>query len=218
MRLLLSSLLLLTSSLVPARNLFTQWEPEITRIEAAIKQSRPAPGGIVFNGSSSIRLWDLKSSFPDLILFNAGFGGSMIGDSTHFAARVIIPLKPRLIVFYAGDNDSASGHSAARIADDFKAYAATIHAAVPECRVLCIPIKPSIARKALLPLQKEANALIAQHCATQPARLEYLDLATPLMAADGSLRPELYQKDGLHLSPAGYAIWNALLRPHLLAK
>jgi dTDP-4-amino-4,6-dideoxygalactose transaminase len=73
-------------------------------------------------------------------------------------------------------------------------------------------------RNALLPLQKEANALIARHCAAQSAWLEYLDLATPLMAADGSLRPELYQKDGLHLSPAGYAIWNALLRPHLLAK
>ena len=218
MRRLLSSFLLLTASLLPAQNRFTSWEPEIARIEAAIKETKPAPGGIVFNGSSSIRMWDLKSSFPDLTLFNAGFGGSMIDDSTHFAARVVLPLKPRLIVFYAGDNDSASGHSAARIADDFKAYAGTIHAALPECRVLYIPIKPSIARNALLPLQKEANALIARHCAAQPAWLEYLDLATPLMAADGSLRPELYQKDGLHLSPAGYAIWNALLRPHLLAK
>ena len=192
-----------------------RWEPEIVAIETGLKASPPAPGGIVFAGSSSIRLWDLKKSFPGLSLVNCGFGGSEIADSTHFAPRLLIPLKPRLIVLYAGDNDSANGHSASRIADDFKTFAATIHAGLPGCRILYTPIKPSIARKNLLPLQREANALIEKQCAAQPGQLHYLDLATPMFAPDGSLRPELYQKDGLHLSPAGYQIWNGLLRPHL---
>jgi lysophospholipase L1-like esterase len=195
-----------------------KWEGEITQIEARLKTAPQAPGGIVFTGSSSIRLWDLKKSFPDLTLANCGFGGSQIEDATHFAPRLVLPLKPRLIVFYSGDNDSAAGHSATRIADDFKAFATTIHAALPDCRILYIPIKPSVARKALLPLQTEANASIATYCATQPGKLQYLDLATPLLAKDGTLRPELYQKDGLHLSPAGYDIWNKLLLPHLAPK
>lgn len=195
-----------------------RWEPDIVKMEAQFKAEPPAPGGIVFAGSSSIRLWDLKKSFPGLPLINCGFGGSMIQDSTHFAPRLVIPLKPRLVVFYAGDNDSSNGRSAARIAADFRAFAETIHAALPECRILYIPIKPSIARQKLLTLQQEANALIEKQCAARPGTLEYLDLATPLLAKDGTLRPELYKKDGLHLSPAGYAIWEELLRPALVKK
>ena len=192
-----------------------RWEAEVAKIETRLKEAPPAPGGVVFAGSSSIRLWDLKKSFPDLPLVNCGFGGSIIADSTWFAPRLLLPWKPRLIVLYAGDNDSSEGHTATRIADNFKAFAATIQKDLPDCRVLFIPIKPSIARQKLRPLQSEANALIEKHCATQPDKLQYLDLATPLLGPGGTLRPKLYQKDGLHLSPAGYEIWSRILRPHL---
>ncbi len=193
-----------------------RWEPEIAKIETRLKATPPAPGGIFFAGSSSIRLWDLTASFPDLTLVNTGFGGSEIADSTHFAPRLLIPWQPRLIVFYAGDNDSANGLSAARIASDFQAFATKIHEALPACRIVYLPIKPSIAREKLRSVQHEANTIIAQHCAAHPNRLQYLDVATPLLAKDGGLRPELYQKDGLHLSPAAYQIWTTLLRPLLL--
>ena len=192
-----------------------RWEAEVAKIETRLKEAPPAPDGVVFAGSSSIRLWDLKKSFPDLPLVNCGFGGSIIADSTWFAPRLLLPWKPRLIVLYAGDNDSSEGHTATRIADNFKAFAATIQKDLPDCRILFIPIKPSIARQKLRPLQSEANALIEKHCATQPDKLQYLDLVTPLLGPGGTLRPKLYQKDGLHLSPAGYEIWSRILRPHL---
>lgn len=194
---------------------FARWEPEISKIEAKLKATPPAPGGIVFAGSSSIRMWNLKDSFPGLPVVNCGFGGSVIQDSTHFAPRLVIPLKPSVVVFYAGDNDSAKGNSAEVIAANFKEFADTIHAALPDCRIIYLPIKPSVARRTLIPLQKEANALIEKFCLTQPGKMEYLDLATPLLSPDGKLRPELYRKDGLHLNDDGYTIWNRLLLPHL---
>src|SRR5688500_12132631 len=40
----------------PALDL-SQWEPEIRAFEETDRQSRPPTGGIVFAGSSSIRLW-----------------------------------------------------------------------------------------------------------------------------------------------------------------
>jgi len=218
MRKLILLLVLTVASLLPAQEKpagFARWEPEIAGIEARLQAAPPALGGVVFAGSSSIRMWDLKSSFPELALTNCGFGGSCIADSTYFAPRLLLPLKPRLIVFYAGDNDSASGLPAARIAEDFKTFAVVIHTALPECRILYIPIKPSIARKALRPVQAEANHLIALHCGTRSGCLQYVDLATPLLDKEGALRPELYQNDGLHLSAAGYAIWSDLLRPLL---
>ncbi len=191
------------------------WEKEVAQIEAQHQTSPPAPGGIVFAGSSSIRLWDLPHSFPGLTLSNCGFGGSLIEDSTFFAPRLILPLRPRLIVFYAGDNDAAAHHAPSRIAQDFTAFASAIHQHLPTCRILYLPIKPSPARQLLLPEQRQANALIAAYCASQPSTLRYLDVASPLLGPSDTLRPELYQKDGLHLSPAGYAIWNHLLRPLL---
>ena len=193
-----------------------KWEAEVAKLEADFKTHPPAPGGVVFAGSSSIRLWNLKKSFPNLALVNCGIGGSVIPDSTHFAPRLLLPLKPRLIVFYAGDNDSANGAPAVTIAEDFAAFATTINAALPECRILYIPIKPSIAREKLLPVQKEVNQLIETYCGAHPGQLQYVDLATPLLGGEGRLRPELYMADGLHLNPAGYEIWNRLLRPWLV--
>ncbi len=214
--LLLATLLTLSAEEPPNKPTGpARWESEIVKLENRLKELSPAPGGVVFAGSSSIRLWNLEKSFPGLSFVNCGFGGSMIADSTWFAPRLLLPLKPRLIVFYAGDNDSANGQAAPRIAGSFKVFCDTIHKDLPDCRILFIPIKPSIARQKLLPLQREANALIEKHCATQPDKLQYLDLATPLLGPEGTLRPELYQKDGLHLSPAGYEIWSRILRPYL---
>ena len=90
---------------------FAKWEKEIAAFEAADQKQPPPKGGIVFVGSSSIRLWDVKKSFPGLPVINRGFGGSQIEDSTHFAERIVFPYEPCAVVFYAGDNDIASGKS-----------------------------------------------------------------------------------------------------------
>jgi hypothetical protein len=43
----------------------------------------PPKGGIIFTGSSSIRMWtSLKEDFPGLPVLNRGFGGSMIPEVT----------------------------------------------------------------------------------------------------------------------------------------
>src|SRR5688500_4365755 len=54
----------------------SKWEPAIAAFEAEDKQSPPPKDADLFVGSSSIRLWDLKKSFPDLPTINRGFGGS----------------------------------------------------------------------------------------------------------------------------------------------
>ncbi len=64
-------------------------------------------------------------------------------------------------------------------------------------------------------MQAEANRLMAEECARHPESAAYLDTATPMLLPDGTPRPELFRKDGLHVNEAGYAIWNKLLRPLL---
>ena len=104
------------------------------------------PDPAAFAGSSSVRLWDLKKSFPDLNAVNLGFGGSQIPDSTHFAPRLLFPLEPKAVVFYAGDNDLAAGRTPTQVRDDFRAFVKAVHGRLPKARVLFVAVKPSIKR------------------------------------------------------------------------
>lgn len=182
-----------------------KWAKEVAAIEKR-QADRPAEkGGIVFAGSSTIRLWDLGKSFPDWKATNSGFGGSEIRDVTHFADRLILKHEPRAIVFYAGDNDTKSGRTPEQVLTDFRAFVAAVHKSLPEARVYFIAIKPSPARWELFDVQTRANALVKEFCA-KDERLGYVDIVPPVLGKDGRPREELFVKDRLHLSPAGYEI------------
>src|SRR5437764_3222681 len=57
-----------------------KWEPQIAAFEKQDAAKPTPPGGVVFTGSSTIRLWDLAKSFPDVAPLNRGFGGSHLAD------------------------------------------------------------------------------------------------------------------------------------------
>jgi len=191
-----------------------RWEPDIAAFEAADRDHAPAKGGVLFLGSSSIRLWDLDRWFADLDALNRGFGGSETRDSVHFIDRVVYPYAPRCIVFYAGDNDIANGCAAAQVAEDFRTFTAKVWACLPETRLVYIAIKPSVDRWALVEEMRTANRAVAAFCAGD-ARLDFVDIGPPMLGEDGRPRPELFVEDGLHLNDAGYALWTALVKPLL---
>ncbi len=191
-----------------------RWEKHIQRFEQRDAQQFPPQGGVLFLGSSSIVGWDLNKWFPDLEAINRGFGGSQISDSIHFADRIAIPYKPRVIVFYAGDNDIASGKSPDRVAADFQRFIAKIHASLPKTRIVYVAIKPSIRRWALVGKMRQANQSIRKLCEGDE-RLVFLDVDTPTIGADGKPKAELFRSDGLHLNAAGYRLWSDLVRPYV---
>jgi hypothetical protein len=184
---------------------FARWEKEVVAIEKRQAEKPPEKGGIVFAGSSTIRLWDLAKSFPDWKATNCGFGGSEIRDVTHFADRLVFKHEPRAIVFYAGDNDVNSGRTPEQVLADFEVFTEATHKVLPKTRIYFIAIKPSPARWKKYEVQTKANALVKEFCA-KDQRLAYIDAVTPLLGKDDKPRDELYVKDRLHLSPTGYEI------------
>jgi hypothetical protein len=182
-----------------------KWEKEVAAIEKRQAEKPPQKGGIVFTGSSTIRLWDLTKSFPDWKATNSGFGGSEIRDVTHFADRLVFKHEPRAIVFYAGDNDINSGRTPEQVFADFKAFVEAAHARAPKSHIYFIAVKPSPSRWAKYEIQTKANALVKELC-EKDNRLTYVDVVPLLLGKDGRPREELYVKDKLHLSPAGYEI------------
>lgn len=192
-----------------------RWAEEIAKLTATEATLPTAPGSVVFVGSSSIRLWStLAADFPGVRVLNRGFGGSELADSVFYADRLILPHRPRTVVVYAGENDLWAGKSPEAVLADFQAFRKKIHAALPPTRVIFLSIKFSPARARIHEQIRAANRLIGEDCATDP-RCTFVDVATPLLGADGALRPDVYVADGIHLSPAGYAIWARLLAPHL---
>ena len=190
------------------------WEPDIAGFAKADEAGFPPANAVLFMGSSSIRLWDLKKYFPGLSAVNRGFGGSYISDSAYYASRIAVPYKPRLILFYSGDNDIADNKPPDRLAADFEGFLAAAREKSPRLPVIYISIKPSPARWALWPKMREANGLIEASCLRQPP-CSYLDVGKAMLDGDGKVRTELFMQDGLHLNGQGYLLWSALLTPLL---
>ena len=198
----------------PKKNDPKKWEGDIAKFEAMDKEKPQKKGQILFVGSSSIRLWKLDKSFPGLDAINRGFGGSQIEDSTFYAERIVLPYEPRTIVLYGGDNDLASGKTAAQVADDFAAFVKKVREKLPKGKIVFVAIKPSIARWKNIDNVRAANALIRKQCEVGE-KMVFVDVDKPMLGEDGKPREELFVKDGLHLNEKGYAIWDALVKPHL---
>ena len=191
-----------------------RWEADIAAFEAEDRVKPPVPGGVVFYGSSSARLWDLKRSFPEFLTINRGFGGSDMEAAAHFYERVVPCHKPRVVVLYEGDNDLASGRTACQILADFEALVTQHKAALPEAQLICLTIKYSPSRAKLRLDQEAANALLKARCSRDP-QLLFVDLASSLLDEQGQPQLKYFQPDMLHLNPDGYAVWSAKLRPVL---
>lgn len=192
-----------------------RFEKDIVAFEQRDIVSPPPKSEIVFVGSSTIRLWDTAAAFPDLKIINRGFGGSWLSEATQYAHRIIIPYEPRLVVLYAGDNDLAQAYMSENLAFEFEKFVRTIHAKLPQTRILFIGIKPSILRWLTDERFDMANDLIRKIC-EKDDRLAFVDFGGLMLGWDEKPRTELFVADGLHMTPAGYAIWNAAIRPYLL--
>jgi len=214
--LLLTSLV--TVPAVPAQPASDEarWEESIAAFAAADRKQLPPPGGVVFVGSSSIRLWtDLEKQLSDTDgVINRGFGGAKLSDCTRYLDRVVLPYTPRLIVVYAGDNDLAEGREPKEVFNELVRFVERVRKSLPHTQIKYISIKPSPARVALLPKARAANNLIRQF-ASAGNHLDFIDVFTPMVDAAGQPRSELFQADALHLNSAGYKLWATIIAPHV---
>ena len=196
----------------PAEDPAVQWEDTIRQFEQWDSKNTFPLNAVLFVGSSSIRMWPTRECFDGLEVINRGFGGSQISDVNYFAERIVMLYEPKVIVFYAGDNDVAAGKSAQRVFDDYKKFVNLVHEEMAETRIIYIGIKPSGSRWSLWPVMNEANMMIKEFSAKN-ARLYYFDSAAPLLNGDGKPDPAFFLEDQLHLNEQGYEVWTKSIRP-----
>ena len=199
----------------PLQPTSANWEKEIAAFESA-DRAHPAPqNGILFIGSSSIRLWkSLAADFPGAPVINRGFGGSQIIDSACYADRIVVRYHPRLIVFYAGGNDINAGKSPEQVFADYRLFVHLVRHQLPSTRIACISIAPNPLRWAQVDKVRETNRLIQEY-SNHDRHLEFIDVFPEMLGPDGQPKPDIYREDRLHMNARGYEIWKRVIRPYL---
>jgi len=199
---------------------FSIWQKDIQKFEAEDKINPPAENGIVFIGSSSIRLWkNLERDMAPLPVIKRGFGGSKIRDAAVYSNRIVTNYKPKIIVLFSGTNDLAGNEldkQPADILNGFATFVTKVRQDLPDVKIYNISITPTRARFNKLADVKATNALIKNYCEADD-KLFFFDLADQFLTADGQPRDDLFINDGLHLNDAGYKIWVDEMKPVLEA-
>jgi lysophospholipase L1-like esterase len=201
----------------PSPAVVARWGDSLAAFERSDRQAPPAAGGVLFVGSSSIRLWTrLPEDFRQVTVINRGFGGSTMADCSLLARQLVVQYRPRHVFVYAGDNDLAEGRTPQQVLESFRAFVQTVRTELPDTRISYIAVKPSPDRERLLTKARETNELLAAYVAQLP-NASFVDVFTPMLDGDGRPRTDLYGPDRLHMNAAGYALWRQLVTTHIVA-
>lgn len=190
--------------------------PFSREIEAFARARDAGPalvGATLFIGSSSIRLWDIDDSFPDIATVNRGFGGATTPDVLHYYSRLLPRAQPASIVVYVGENDLAAGRTPAQVAGDILTLLRRLRSDYPRARIAFLSLKPSPIRWTLWPKMAAVNMTVAARA--RVAAFDYVDVGRVLLAPDGLPDASLFRPDGLHMNKSGYARWTRIVDDYL---
>lgn len=186
--------------------------PYSTEIEDFARADSAGPavaGATLFLGSSSIRLWNVAGSFPDIATLNRGFGGATTPDVLYYYRRIRPRSAPRDIVVYVGENDLSAGATPEKVARDVLVLLGKLRADYPKARIGWMSLKPSPIRWTLYPKMQVVNEIVGARAGA--VRFDYLEVGSVLLASDGLPNASLFGADGLHMNSRGYDRWNNVI-------
>ena len=191
------------------------WQAEIRQLREKSKAKQHESGLIAFYGSSSIRLWeDMEEDLIPHNVINLGFGGSSYRWCDHFFEEVFEFVQPSKIILYAGDNDLGGGTPHQEILGHILSLLNKIKRSYGSLPIGLISVKPSPDR---LHLKEKIETLnsellsISRHLRAG----SYINIYREMLNFDGTLRPELFLEDQLHLNTKGYKLWKKVVKDHL---
>ena len=190
------------------------WQKEIDAFDI-LNGDHPLQNGILFTGSSSIRMWkDPAVDFNNPMILNRGFGGSQIIDLIENFDQVILNYHPKKIIIYSGDNDIQEGKSPEIVFGDFCTLYGMIKAKLPDTEVYYLAIKPSLNRWGKVLEMQKANTMIHEYLNTKNNGT-YVDVFSPMIGLSGKPLEKWFVEDGLHMSAEGYELWTKILAPYI---
>ncbi|HVI05198.1 MAG TPA: GDSL-type esterase/lipase family protein, partial [Sphingomicrobium sp.] len=169
---------------------------------------------VVFLGDSITEAWKLEKSFPGKPYINRGISGQTTSQILLRLRQDVIDLHPRVVVILAGTNDLAGNTGPTTLTqiegnlESMAQLARANHIGVVLCSVVPSvhfwwhPQVPNPANRIAA-----VNRLLQAYAARE--HYVYVNYYAAMKDAQGALKPGL-SPDGVHPSPAGYAIMAAL--------
>jgi hypothetical protein len=195
------------------------FEGFVDRFVAQDDLAPPEPGALVFTGSSSIRRWEgLARAYADHRPIQRGMGGAQVAEIAMFADALVNRHAPRGVVVFAGTNDVAAGVAVDDVVARFRCLRERVWIAHGQALpVFFIGITPTPSRWATW-TQADAVNQAVQALAEDDPGLVYVDVPSVFLETGGPPSDALFVSDGLHLSEAGYTLWDSVLRAEIDAK
>lgn len=205
-------------SFVNGQNLDPErFEETIRAFEREDALSTPPENAIVLTGSSSIARWNNKAekALAPLTVIPRGFGGSVMGDVLHYLDRVALAYKPRAILIYEGDNDTAYNLNEDLIVEQFEQIVNKVAQELPDTRIYVLAVKPSVSRLNVWDAAQSVSARFSAIAESNPM-VRYIDSASPFLDPNGNVMGDIFVEDNLHLNQMGNEIWGAVIKAGLM--
>ena len=193
------------------------WDEAMRRFAEMDRRDPPELGSIVLTGSSSIARWNDQAAdaLAPLSVIPRGFGGSVMNDVLFHLDQVALKYRPRAIVIYEGDNDTAYGIPKDVILSGLEEIITKVHDALPETRIYVMAVKPSTLRVDVWNDAQQVNAAYLEVAESDPL-VFFIDSASPFLREDGKVMTDIFVEDGLHLNVTGNLIWGSIIRAALM--
>jgi len=183
-----------------------KWESEISHLESV---KTPDSGKVIlFEGSSSIRLWDsIMSDMKPYTACALGYGGAKLTDFVFYCDRINHNRHAAAIaVFIANDiTGDKTDKSPEEVVKLFRQAMKKITRIYPHTPVFWIEVTPTPSRWNVWPLINEAQQKIEQIC--QHKKYLYFISTADVFLRSGKPDASLFREDMLHLNQKGYQLW-----------
>ena len=201
----------------------TQFEEEVSFLEALDVEEKAGEKDILFIGSSSIRLWDNINE--DLYPYNAvkrGYGGAHYYDLIHFSERLVQNHSPKAILIFVANDITGSNDPIDLIGDlspsevkrlfsyNYKLIR-NIHKYIP---ILLIETTPTPKRWKVWNKILQANKKLERFCKQEP-NLYFISTRNKFIGENGVPIKSFFLPDELHLNIDGYILWSNIIKSKL---
>lgn len=170
-------------------------------------------GAIVFVGDSLTGGWkDIAKDFPGRKVANCGVGGDVSRGALFRFREDVLERNPKAIVIEIGNNDLTASGRPADMLSNVSDMMAMVDKERPGTPVVLCSIPPSANPKAPIKAADRTamNDGLRKLAAGRKGTF-FCDLYAATANENGSIKPEYFAADKLHLSAAGHRKWAELL-------
>jgi lysophospholipase L1-like esterase/acetyl esterase/lipase len=182
---------------------------------ATFKKNQAAATGaaVVFLGDSITSKWNTAAAFPQWKVANRGIAGDTTRGMLCRLPDNVLALHPQVIVFMGGINDLSTQPKGTpeTIAANLRSILEQVQATSPNTPVLVCETLPS--KSAPNASVQAVNAAVDKVIAAFPNAHRVKTYAA-FLKPDGTEDFSLFL-DGTHPNPAGYVVWQNILKPEL---